>query len=59
MILDIKNAEKFFNMTGEDIKEAYKCVYENAEDINSVSGTKNIFLYIPGAQDDMYVSYLN
>jgi|GEM_PF-4606005 len=56
--VDIKNAEKFFNRTGEAIKEAYQCVDSNIDKVNE-NGAQNIFLYIPEADDDMYVIYSN
>jgi hypothetical protein len=57
--LDIENAEKFFNRTGEGIKEAYKCIDKNIDTVDPVSGTQNVFLYIPESDDDMYVLHLN
>jgi hypothetical protein len=56
--LDIENAEKFFNRTGEDIKEAYICENPEVEKVDE-SGLKNIFLYIPESYNDIYVLSLN
>lgn len=56
--LDIENATKFFNRTGEGIHEAYKCVDENIDKI-SESGIQNIFLFIPESDNDMYSLHLN
>lgn len=58
-IRDIQNASRFFERTGEGIKEAYKCVDRDIDKINPNSGTQNIFLYVPEADDDMYVLHLN
>lgn len=57
--LDIENAEKFFNRTGEGIKQAYKCIDIDIDKVDPVAGTQNAFLYIPEADDDMYVLHLN
>lgn len=56
---DIENAEKFFNRTGEGILQAYKCVDSDIDKVDKVAGTQNIFLYIPEADNDMYVLHLN
>ncbi len=56
--LDIENAQKFFDRTGNGIKEAYKCVDDNIDKVNS-SGIQNIFLYIPESNDDMYTLCLS
>lgn len=55
---DVDNAEKFFNRTGEDIKDIYEI--ENPE-INKINenGVQNIFLFIPGADNDVYEMFLN
>jgi flagellar capping protein FliD len=55
---DIKSAEKFFNRTGEDIKDIYILENPDIEKINE-NGIKNIFLYIPEANDDIYAIFLN
>lgn len=56
--LDIENAEKFFDRTGNSVKNAYK---ELDEDIDKTddSGIQKIFLYIPGTNKDMYNVFLN
>ncbi len=56
---DIDNAVKFFDRTGEGIKEAYKCIDSGIDELNPDSGTQNIFLYIPNSDDDLYTLYLN
>jgi hypothetical protein len=56
---DIDNATKFFDRTGEGIKEAYKCVDKDIDSVNPDTGTQNIFLYIPNSDDDIYKLYLN
>ncbi|HWY33553.1 MAG TPA: hypothetical protein VNX68_02835 [Nitrosopumilaceae archaeon] len=56
--VDIENAEKFFDRTGNDIKEAYKCIDENVDKVGP-DGKVSIFLYIPESGCDMYDVYLS
>jgi hypothetical protein len=56
--IDIENAEKFFDRTGEDIKDAYLCENEDIEKTNEY-GIKNVFIYIPEANNDVYALSLN
>ena len=56
--VDIENAEKFFDRTGNDINEAYKWENPDIDKVNE-NGVKNIILYIPGAENDVYVLSLN
>lgn len=59
-LLDIKNAERFFERTGEELRECYEYYCEEKiGQIDIVSGTKEIFLYIPDAENDIYTLYLN
>ena len=56
--LDIENAKKFFDRTGNDIKEAYKCIDEDVDKVGP-NGETNIFLYIPESGNDIYPVYLS
>ena len=56
--LDIENAERFFERTGEGAKEAYKCMEPNIDKVNSY-GIQNIFLYIPESDNDIYTMFFN
>lgn len=58
-IRDIKNAERFFDRTGEGAKEAYKCIDNDIDKINRESGMQNMFLYIPESDNDIYPIFLN
>ena len=58
-IIDIKNAERFFERTGTGAQEAYKCIDENIDKINTSTCTQNVFLYIPNSENDIYTFYLN
>lgn len=55
---DVDNAEKFFNRTGEDIKNIYEIENPEIDKVNE-NGVKNIFLFIPGADNDVYATFLN
>lgn len=58
LIEDVKKAEKFFDRTGEDIKEIYVISNPEIDNVNE-NGIKNTFLYIPGADNDVYATFLN
>lgn len=59
-MVDVKNAEKFFERTGNDIRECYEYyVDEEIGKPNISTGAQEIFLYIPEADNDMYTIYLN
>jgi hypothetical protein len=60
--VDIENAEKFFDRTGESLEDAFKCIDEDEYkrlDKAKEDGIKNVFLYIPNAYNDIYALFLN
>lgn len=59
IIRDIINAEKFFDRTGAGIKQAYKCIDQDIDKLDELTGRVNTFLYIPKAENDMYPLFLN
>ncbi|HEY4755757.1 MAG TPA: hypothetical protein VIH28_06870 [Ignavibacteriaceae bacterium] len=59
LVRDIKNAERFFDRTGEGTKEAYKCIDNDIDEINKDTGMQNVFLYIPESDNDLYPIFLN
>jgi hypothetical protein len=54
---DIKNAEKYFERSGNSAKEAYKLLEEEITENDSV--TQTVYLYIPGTVRDIYEVFLN
>ena len=59
-LLDIKNAERFFERTGEELRECYEYYCEEKiGQVDTISGTQEIFLYIPESENDIYTLYLN
>ena len=59
-MIDIKNSERFFERTGEELRECYEYYCEEKiGQVDIISGTQEIFLYIPDAENDIYTLYLN
>lgn len=58
IVKDINSAEKFFERTGEDIKDIYEMENPEIGKVNE-NGIQNIFLFIPGADNDVYATFLN
>lgn len=57
--IDIENATKFFDRTGNSVKDAYKSLDENIDKIDNINGIQPVFLYIPGNSEDIYNVFLN
>lgn len=54
---DIKNSARFFQRSGEDIKETYDILDENIAGVHG--NTETVFLNIPGSIQDVYDFILN
>ena len=59
-MVDAKNAERFFDRTGEELRECYEYYVDEKIGIPDViTSAQEIFLYIPESDNDMYTIYLN
>ena len=58
LMMDAKNAERFFERTGKDVLGAYKTMDEDIDKVNE-NGMLNIFLYIPESESDIYTVSLS
>lgn len=54
---DIENAEKYFDRSGNDSKEAFKLLEEEITENDTV--TQTVYLYFPGTVQDNYDVFLN
>ena len=57
ILVDIRNAEKYFNRSGNDAKDAYKLLEDEITEDDSI--TQTVYLYFPGTVRDVYEVFLN
>jgi len=57
LLKDVRNAEKYFDRSGETAKAAYKDLEEELKETKKV--TETAYLYFPGTAKDIYDLYLN
>jgi len=54
---DITNAEKYFDRSGNDSKEAFKLLEDEVTENDTI--TQTVYLYFPGTVKDNYDVFLN
>ena len=54
---DIANAEKYFDRSGNDSKEAFKLLEDEVTENDTI--TQTVYLYFPGTVKDNYEIFLN
>ncbi len=54
---DIANAEKYYDKSGRQAKEAYRDLEDEIKENDTV--TETVFLYFPGTVKDLYTLFKN
>lgn len=57
ILVDIRNAEKYFSRSGNDAKDAYKLLEDEITENDTI--TQTVYLYFPGTVKDVYEIFLN